>query len=151
MLNQIKVEKGRTYFIPAGTIHAIGKGNLICEVQQNSNSTYRVYDFNRRDKFGNLRRLDINKALDVLDYSRYTGTDISECKYFECQQITCKGTSEIEVTEESFVAVMVLDGQGKICYEDLEMSFEKGECIFIPKRNAKMKIEGKCSYLSVRI
>lgn len=151
LLNRIKVEKGRTYFIPAGTIHAIGKGNLICEVQQNSNSTYRVHDFNRRDKFGNLRKLDIEKALDVLDYSRYTGTDISECKYFECQQVICDGTADIEVTEESFVAIMVLEGQGRILYEDSEMQFEKGDCIFVPKRNAKMKIEGECSYLSVRI
>ena len=151
LLNQIKVEKGRTYFIPAGTIHAIGKGNLICEVQQNSNSTYRVHDFNRRDKFGNLRKLDIEKALDVLDYSQYTGTDISECKYFECQQVACDGESDIDVTEESFAAIMVLDGSGNIRYEDNMMSFEKGDCIFIPKRNAKMKIEGMCSYLSVRI
>ena len=151
LLNKIRVEKGRTYFIPAGTIHAIGKGNLICEVQQNSNSTYRVHDFNRRDKYGNLRKLDIQKALDVLDYSRYTGTDISECKYFECQQVVCDGQADIEVTEESFVAVMILDGSGYICYEENEMPFKKGDCIFIPKRNAKMKIEGECSYLSVRI
>lgn len=151
LLNKIKVEKGRTYFIPAGTIHAIGKGNLICEVQQNSNSTYRVYDFNRRDKFGNLRKLDIEKALDVLDYSRYTGTDISECKYFECQNVTCNGQADIEVTEESFVAVMILDGSGTIRFEDAEMSVQKGDCIFIPKRNAKIKMEGSCSYLTVRI
>lgn len=151
LLNKIKVEKGKTYFIPAGTIHAIGKGNLICEVQQNSNSTYRVYDFNRHDKYGNLRKLDIEKALDVLDYSCYTGADISECKYFECQNIACNGHVDIEVTEESFVAIMVLDGQGSIYYEDNIMSFEKGDCIFIPKRNAKMKVEGECSYLCVRI
>ena len=151
LLNKIKVEKGKTYFIPAGTIHAIGKGNLICEVQQNSNSTYRVYDFNRRDKFGNLRKLDIEKALDVLDYSRYTGADISECKYFECQNVTCNGKADIEVTEESFAAIMVLEGNGAIRFEDSEMTFEKGDCIFIPKRNAKMKVEGECSYLGVRI
>ena len=151
LLNKIKVEKGKTYFIPAGTIHAIGKGNLICEVQQNSNSTYRVYDFNRRDKFGNLRKLDIEKALDVLDYNRYMGADVSECKYFECQQITCTGQVDVEVSDESFVAIMVLEGAGSICYEDSNMSFEKGDCIFIPKRNTKMKIEGMCSYLSVRI
>ncbi len=151
LLNKIKVEKGRTYFIPAGTIHAIGKGNLICEVQQNSNSTYRVYDYNRRDKYGNLRKLDIEKALDVLDYSRYTGTDISECKYFECQNVSCDGQTDIEVTEESFVAVMILDGNGTIRYENYEMPFEKGDCIFIPKRNAKMKVEGECSYLNVKI
>ena len=151
LLNKIKVEKGRSYFIPAGTIHAIGKGNLICEVQQNSNSTYRVYDFNRRDKYGNLRKLDIEKALDVLDYHKYSGSDVSECKYFECQKIDCDGQTEIEVTDESFVTIMVLEGAGQISFEESVMDFVKGDCIFIPKRNARMKIEGKCVYLSVRI
>ena len=151
LLNKIQIQKGKTYFIPAGTIHAIGKGSLICEVQQNSNSTYRVYDFERRDKYGNLRKLDIEKALDVLDYNCYTGTDVSECKYFECQYVNCDGQTDIEVTEESFVAVMILDGSGYICYEENEMPFKKGDCIFIPKRNARMKVEGECVYLSVRI
>ena len=151
LLNKIKVEKGKSYFIPAGTIHAIGKGNLICEVQQNSNSTYRVHDYNRRDKYGNLRKLDIEKALDVLDYSKYEGTDVSECKYFECQMIDCNGQADIEVTEESFVALMVLEGDGSICYEEAKLDLAKGDCIFIPKRNAKMQLIGECELMVVRI
>lgn len=151
LLNKIKVEKGKSYFIPAGTIHAIGKGNLICEVQQNSNSTYRVHDYNRRDKYGNLRKLDIDKALDVLDCSKYEGTDVSECKYFECQMLECSGQADIEVTEESFVAVMILDGNGKISYEEAQLEFAKGDSIFIPKRNAKMYLTGRCSLMIVRI
>ena len=151
LLNKIKVEKGKTYFIPAGTIHAIGKGNLICEVQQNSNSTYRVHDYNRRDKYGNLRRLDIDKALDVMDLHKYEGADVSECKYFECRMLACDGTADIEVTEESFVALMVLDGSGRISYEDSDLEFAKGDCIFIPKRNAKMHRSGQASIMTVRI
>ncbi len=151
LLNKIKVEKGKTYFIPAGTIHAIGKGNLICEVQQNSNSTYRVHDYNRRDKYGNLRRLDIDKALDVMDLHKYEGADVSECKYFECRMLACDGTADIEVTEESFVALMVLDGSGRISYEDSDLEFAKGDCIFIPKRNAKMHLSGQASIMTVRI
>ena len=151
VLNKIKVEKGKSYFIPAGTIHAIGKGNLICEVQQNSNSTYRVHDYNRRDKYGNLRRLDIEKALDVLDYHKYEGMDVSECKYFECQVIDCDSQGEIEVTDESFVALMVLDGSGSISYDEANMEFVKGDCIFIPKRNAKMHLSGHASLMTVRI
>lgn len=151
LLNKIKVEKGKTYFIPAGTIHAIGKGNLICEVQQNSNSTYRVYDFNRCDKFGNLRKLDIDKALEVLDYHKYSGSDDCECKYFECQQIDCRGSVDVEVTDESFVSAMVLDGSGTLRYKEHSLKLQKGDCAFIPKRNAKMKIEGNCNFLSVRI
>lgn len=151
LLNKIKVEKGMSYFIPAGTIHAIGKGNLICEVQQNSNSTYRLYDYNRRDKYGNLRRLDIDKALDVIDLHKYEGTDVSECKYFECRMIACDRTADIDVTEESFVALMVLDGSGVISYEDSVLEFAKGDCIFIPKRKAKMHLSGQTSVMSVRI
>ncbi|MBQ8041255.1 MAG: mannose-6-phosphate isomerase, partial [Lachnospiraceae bacterium] len=75
----------------------------------------------------------------------------SECKYFECQVIDCDGHCNVDVTEESFVALVVLDGNGKICFEDSEMDFAKGECIFIPKRNAKMSISGKCSLMTVRI
>ncbi len=151
LLNKIKVEKGKSYFIPAGTIHAIGKGNLICEVQQNSNSTYRLHDYNRRDKYGNLRRLDIEKALNVMDLHKYEGTDISECKYFECRMLECNGNADIDVTEESFVALMVLEGSGAICYEDSVLEFAKGDCIFIPKRNAKMHLSGQASLMTVRI
>ena len=151
LLNKIKVEKGKSYFIPAGTIHAIGKGNLICEVQQNSNSTYRVHDYNRRDKYGNLRRLDIDKALDVMDFHKYEGTDVSECKYFECKMLECDGKADIDVTEESFVALMILDGSGSLSYEDSVLEFTKGDCIFIPKRNAKMRLTGQASVMTVRI
>jgi len=151
LLNKIKVEKGKSYFIPAGTIHAIGKGNLICEVQQNSNSTYRVHDYNRRDKYGNLRRLDIDKALDVMDLHKYEGTDVSECKYFECKMLEYDGSSDIDVTEESFVALMVLDGSGTIGYENSVLEFAKGDCIFVPKRNAKMHLSGQASVMTVRI
>ena len=151
LLNKIKVEKGKSYFIPAGTIHAIGKGNLICEVQQNSNSTYRVHDYNRRDKYGNLRRLDIEKALDVMDLHKYEGTDVSECKYFECRMLAYDGSADVDVTEESFVALMVLDGNGTISYEESVLEFVKGDCIFIPKRNAKMHLSGQASLMTVRI
>lgn len=71
ILNRIPVQKGQTYFIPAGTVHAIGAGALICEVQQSSDCTYRLYDFDRRDKYGNLRPLHLEKALQVLDFGKY--------------------------------------------------------------------------------
>ena len=86
-----------------------------------------------------------------MDCKKYEGTDVSECKYFECQNVDCCGQSDIEITEESFVALMVLDGSGSICYEEEKMDFVKGDCIFIPKRNAKMNIIGHCSLMTVRI
>lgn len=71
MLNRIDVKPGDIVMVKAGTIHAIGAGILICEIQQNSNSTYRMYDYDRRDKFGNPRELHVAKALDVVDTKAY--------------------------------------------------------------------------------
>ena len=71
LLNRIPIKQGDAFFIPAGTVHAIGKGSLICEIQQSSNCTYRLYDYNRKDKYGNYRELHMEKALAVMDYSRY--------------------------------------------------------------------------------
>ena len=96
ILNKIEVHKGDCVMVKAGTIHAIGAGILICEIQQNSNCTYRMYDYDRRDKFGNRRELHIDKAIDVVDVKKYKpfvsgNSDVPEgaellvsCKYFEC-------------------------------------------------------------------
>ena len=71
VLNKIYVKKGDAIYIPAGTVHAIGSGILICEIQQSSNSTYRLYDYDRKDKDGNLRELHIEKALQVINTNKY--------------------------------------------------------------------------------
>lgn len=96
ILNKIEVHKGDCVMVKAGTIHAIGSGILICEIQQNSNCTYRMYDYDRKDKFGNKRELHIDKAIDVVDVKKYKpfisdNKDVPEgaevlvsCKYFEC-------------------------------------------------------------------
>lgn len=96
ILNKIEVHKGDCVMVKAGTIHAIGAGILICEIQQNSNCTYRMYDYDRKDKFGNKRELHIDKAIDVVDVKKYKpfisdnkdvpeGADVLvSCKYFEC-------------------------------------------------------------------
>lgn len=96
ILNKIEVHKGDCVMVKAGNIHAIGAGILICEIQQNSNCTYRMYDYDRKDKFGNKRELHIDKAIDVVDVKKYKpfisdNKDVPEgaevlvsCKYFEC-------------------------------------------------------------------
>ena len=96
ILNKIEVHKGDCVMVKAGTIHAIGAGILICEIQQNSNCTYRMYDYDRKDKFGNKRELHVDKAIDVVDVKKYEpfvsdSKDVPEgaeilvsCKYFEC-------------------------------------------------------------------
>lgn len=149
LLNKVMVKPGEDYFIPAGTVHAIGKGVLICEVQQNSNSTYRLYDYDRTDKYGNKRTLDIDKALDVLDFSKYKGN--VSCKYFECERIEVKDLHLLDTNEESFYAVVVLEGDGRMSVDDTSMEIAKGDCIFIPRRKNKIKVTGKVELFTARI
>lgn len=140
MLNKIEVKAGESYYIPAGTVHAIGKGCLICEIQQNSNTTYRLYDYDRVDKYGNKRKLDIEKALDVIDYSKYKGN--KECKYFECNMVEVKKSHNIKMSTESFCALMFVEGSGRISCNDYEMDIQKGDCIFVPKGEGVLKVKG---------
>ena len=149
LLNKYMVKPGEKYFIPAGTVHAIGAGCLICEVQQNSNSTYRMYDFDRIDKYGNKRKLDMEKAMDVADLKKFVpGT---ESKYFNVKIKKCLDFGQLIVTEESFAALIILEGNGRIGYKGDELEFSKGDCIFIPAKNARMKLSGGFEYIDVRI
>lgn len=149
LLNKIEVKPGDRFFIPAGTVHAIGKGCLICEIQQNSNSTYRLYDFDRIDKYGNKRHLDIKKALDVINFNKFR--DNNECKYFSVKVKKCQENGQLAITEESFVGLIILEGQGNVEYKDSNINFEKGDCIFIPAQNSRMKLSGVFDYIEVRI
>lgn len=94
MLNFYPTKPSDIFFIPTGTVHAICERNLICEIQQNSNSTYRLYDYDRRDKYGNPRELHLEKALDVLNLNKYKGA--VSCKYFEVEML------EIESKKKRF-------------------------------------------------
>lgn len=169
ILNKIHVHKGDVYFIPAGTVHAIGKGALICEVQQSSACTYRLYDFDRKDRFGNYRELHLEKALDVMSYAPYMpqryedgvkiNTDFEErllcsCKYFVCTHYLIMGKAEIAMSEESFLSILCLEGAGQLTVVDTDftpMQFDAGESIFLPKADGVCIVEGNCSILVTRV
>ena len=150
ILNFVPVKKGDVFFIRSGMIHAIGKGILIAEIQQNSNLTYRVYDYDRRDKEGNLRPLHTEKAATVADLTRVEDggfADIkqisenvrrlSECKYFTVDEIKVDGNYEIK-NDDSFVCVTAVEGSGEI--SGLEV--KAGTSVFIPC-DEKAEITGK--------
>lgn len=169
ILNKISVRSGEVYFIPAGTVHAIGKGLLICEIQQSSSCTYRLYDYDRKDKYGNYRELHMMKALDVMNYQPYLPQKFDEevtikdsyekyllcsCKYFKCSKLVVKGSAEFLLTEESFVSIICLSGSGEINIKDIEfppISFTKGESIFLPKTDKICKIVGECEMIVTRV
>ncbi len=166
VLNKVPVKKDETYFLKAGTVHAIGSGCFICEIQQSSNVTYRLYDYGRRDKFGNLRELHVDKALDVLDFKAYTPktyekyesiirsdyvkTLIGQCKYFTVNKYFVDGECAMPSTESSFQVFVVLSGQGTI--SDGENIYETGfGDTWFCASGVQITLNGKFTVLRVNI
>lgn len=150
-LNFFKVKKGECYFIPSGTIHAIGKGVTLIEIQQNSNLTYRLYDYKRKDKNGNYRELHVDKALKVVDFKPYinkqfTTPCIGKCKYFTSYEYD-ECHKNIEASDKSFITITFIDGVGKL--NDFE--FKKGDTFFIPANKKASILSDKCKYILTTI
>ena len=148
-LNKIKVKKGDTFLINAGTIHAIGEGILIAEIQENSNLTYRVYDYNRTDKKGNKRELHIDKALEIMNYKKIEKPDSCKCKYFDVNKNKIKDLAILEKDEKSFHVLLCIEGKGYIEFENEKISFIKGDCIFVPANAIDINIEGNMEMLNI--
>lgn len=152
ILRFVPVQPGESYFIPSGTIHAIGKGLLIAEIQQNSNVTYRVYDYGRKDAQGNTRPLHVEKALEVSDLTRAADaveptqtvveggvfTEVSSCSYFTVTKLEADGTVAID-NPDSFIAVLITEGEGTIDGE----KFVQYDTFFIPAGSDPVELSGK--------
>lgn len=163
VLNVVNVKKGDLFFIEAGTVHAIGKGTLIAEIQQNSNSTYRVYDYGRVGNDGKPRELHIKKAVDVSktepakydikpfgekeDIGGNTAQLLTKCDLFTVYHYDVKNTLTLKTNEESFNHVLVLDGNGKINDKD----FKKGDSFFIPANFGDYEISGDAEIIVTSI
>ena len=165
-VNVVPVKPGDVVFIPSGMLHAIGEGILLAEVQQSSNSTYRVFDYMRRDKNGNLRELHVKKAVDVMNLGvtdvnfspegapEKTGdavkTYLTGCQYFKMTRVELDGTYTDAADETSFVSLLVLEGEGKITCADGEIALKKGASIFIPAAKGEFTVSGKLEILETR-
>ena len=155
VLNFFPTKQGDVFFIPAGTVHAIGRGNLICEIQQSSNSTYRLYDYGRRDRFGNLRELHLKKALDVLNFHAYEPADFEvrqedgekriRCKYFETSILNIDGTGRIAVGDDSFRSVVCIEGKTRLSTGEEEMDLQAGESLFAAAAGTDILVTGKAT------
>lgn len=172
VLQELSVSKGDGIFIPAGTVHAIKGGMLLCEIQQNSNSTYRLFDYNRKDAYDNLRPLHVKKALDVLDLQAmsrqrmpivtakdspwtlcdgYRMRSIGSCKYFESMVWELQEEAKLEVEDASFVSLLFLDGQGTIETEGKLLSYKKGDSFFVPAGRKSVQIRGEGTCVVTRV
>ena len=145
VLNAVPVEKGDLFFIPAGTLHAIRKGIVVAEIQQNSNVTYRIYDYGRVGADGKPRQLHIQQALEVTQRTPSQPDPdfhghLAQCPYFTVDVM--EGRFTLDCGPESFVSVLVLEGTGALWEGDESMSLRKGESLFIPAGAGQCRLEG---------
>ena len=163
MLNFVPVHKGEVYFIPSGQVHAIGAGILIAEIQQNSNITYRVYDYNRKGADGKPRQLHTEKALDVIklrtteeiDKIRFSkpdendgGTALASCDYFTVKKYSVDGKVVLDAKADSFLSVLVLDAENcKVGGYDAK----RGDSFFIPAGSGSVEVTGKADIIVSKV
>ena len=151
-LNFFKVKPEDTFVINPGTIHAIGAGVRLIEIQQNSNLTYRLYDYNRVDKDGHPRELHIKKALDVIDYKQYkvvkTGDELlADNKYFTVKEVNFDKELEIDANERAFISFTFLEGEGLVN----DIPYSKYDTFFLPfGKKCLIKGKGKVVISTVR-
>ena len=156
VLNAVPVKKGDAFFIESGTLHAIGKGILLAEIQQNSNVTYRIYDYARKDANGKERELHIDKSLAVTKRTPPPVKDngyphIAACDYFVVDKLTLDGkmlkSAGGTIGKESFLSVLILSGDGEITCGGDKLTFAKGDSFFLPADSGEWSITGVCDAL----
>ncbi|RSC93788.1 type I phosphomannose isomerase catalytic subunit [Tenacibaculum singaporense] len=153
ILNVDKVSKGDVYFVPPGRVHAIGAGLLIAEIQQTSDITYRIYDWDRKDIDGNYRELHTEKALEAIDFSakksykttykkqKNVANQVVTCPYFTTNILLVGGKKEIDLSKKDcFVIYMCVEGEVTFFYESQQEVVRKGETILIPACIDKVEI-----------
>lgn len=166
-LKKVEVKKGDCFYIETGTIHAIGAGIVIAEIQQCSNSTYRVFDFNRLGVDGKPRELHIDKAVAVSKLTpnassgepdgtveKYDGFEkllLTDNSYFNCTKYDVTDCVKLEVTKESFQALIILEGQGTIFDGETTIELIKGDSIFIPAQSGQVSVAGTVSFIQTQL
>lgn len=157
--NAVPVKKGDVFFIKSGTLHAIGKGILIAEIQQNSNTTYRIYDYGRVGKDGKPRELHVEKAKEVTNLvpPKYPTTAqgaptaieggketlLRSCEYFNVNKLELDGTTKLTAGEGSFNSLLVLDGAFEIAAGSEKAAAKKGDSLFITAGTGEYTVTGK--------
>ena len=162
-LNYVEVKSGDTFYIPAGLVHTLDPGILLAEIQQNSDATYRLYDWNRTDQNGNPRPLHIEKALDVINFEKgiipqkeqtlqlkepnYTRSILAACPYFVTEKIQLKNEYIINPAGERFYILIFLSGQGKITDGNETYYPQPGNTVLLPAELDQLVISGNTEFL----
>ena len=159
ILNQEDVEADDVFFLPAGRVHTIGKGLLLAEIQQTSDITYRIYDFDRTDDQGQKRALHVEEALDAIDYKHYpeyktrytdkknTPVSLVSCEYFTTNKLAYDHATERDYSDmDSFVILVCMEGQADIVAQASHFPIGKGEAMLIPASIKNIVLETKSGF-----
>lgn len=163
LLRRVKIKPGDFFYVPSGTIHALGKGTVVLETQQSSDTTYRLYDYDRKDQDGNLRELHIEKSIDVstiphedakTDVTRETieGTEVTtfvQSDFFTVYKWEVSGKTTFEF--EPFLLVSVIDGEGEITLANQTYPIKKGDHFILPHQSGAFTVNGKLTIISSHI
>ncbi|HLA55004.1 MAG TPA: type I phosphomannose isomerase catalytic subunit [Flavobacterium sp.] len=162
ILNTVKAKKGDVFFLETGTVHAIGAGILIAEIQQTSDITYRIYDFNRKDASGNTRQLHVDEALEAINYDTTDAVraysknvnesnTIADCEYFTTNFIPLESKTNITKNGHSFTVYMCVDGGFELWHDGNHYKYQKGDTVLIPAGMKAFTIDGTASILEIYI
>lgn len=159
-LQEVPVQAGDTFYIPAGTVHALCAGVVVAEIQQNSDTTYRIYDYNRPGLDGKPRELHIEDSLNVIAYegagASRMKTDntkpnewlkLAESPYFIVEKGVVNAPWSLATTNESFVILVVCEGTGSLKWADGSIDFRSGECFLLPANLGEYTLDGNCTVL----
>ena len=149
------VQTGDTFFVPPGTAHSIGPNLIVCEVQEYSDLTYRVYDFARVDARGKLRELHVEKALQVMNFDKRASGRVpplllstegarrsllAACRYFATERWECSVKCEIPVDPERFELIVILEGAGSFVWADSGARYRRSECWLVPALQGHVEV-----------
>lgn len=162
ILDEVYVKSGDVFFLEAGTVHAIGAGLVVAEIQQTSDITYRIYDFDRVDAQGNSRELHVDLALEAINYNKvdaYKKYDtklnqsngIVDCPYFSTNFIPLEGNLSFEKSGSTFTVFMCVEGAFEIEYGDEKFQYKKGDTVLIPAVLKTFVLHGSASILEMYI
>lgn len=162
LLHKVDAQKGDVFFLETGTVHAIGAGLVIAEIQQTSDITYRIYDFDRKDANGNTRELHVDLALDAINYEktdtqkRYAkntnqSNTVVDCPYFTTNFIPLDGEDTVSKTGGSFTVYMCTEGNFEMETEGEIYAYQTGDTVLVPASVKNLKIKGKASLLEIYI
>jgi mannose-6-phosphate isomerase len=162
ILDSKKVSQGDVFFLETGTIHAIGAGMLVAEIQQTSDITYRIYDFDRKDANGNERELHTNLALEAINFNKIDSqknyskvvnqsNETVNCPYFTTNFIPLVGKIIVNKSNQSFTVYMCVDGNFEIDFNNEKYQYKKGDTLLIPAEMNIFEISGNASILEIYI